>query len=200
MLSKNTVMENHKLAFESKKIAAWFLLPYATMQKLCLFLVLLVFIMGCRGEGPGFEMRYQRDFEIPAGLGVFDTHVFVLNGIQSNKAAFLTANGVLEEDITEIIPQNAQLSVNFANVEFLFVREVIVEIFTRDEIRGREIFFREEIPQNTGIRINLIPSLPDVKDLILQDEFNIRIEMKLRDISPQFIETRFDFEFFAKVN
>jgi len=145
-------------------------------------------------------MRYQRDFEIPAGLGVFDTHVFELNGIQSNKAAFLTANGVLEEDITEIIPQNAQLSVNFANVEFLFVREVIVEIFTRDEIRGREIFFREEIPQNTGIRINLIPSLPDVKDLILQDEFNIRIEMKLRDISPQFIETRFDFEFFAKVN
>ena len=200
MLSKNTVMENHKLAFESKKIAAWFLLPYATMQKLCLFLVLLVFIMGCRGEGPGFEMRYQRDFEIPAGLGVFDTHVFELNAIQSNKAAFLTANGVLEEDITEIIPQNAQLSVNFANVEFLFVREVIVEIFTRDEIRGREIFFREEIPQNTGIRINLIPSLPDVKDLILQDEFNIRIEMKLRDISPQFIETRFDFEFFAKVN
>jgi hypothetical protein len=144
-------------------------------------------------------MTYQEDFEIRAGLGVFDTHIFEINGIPTNKATFYAANNVNESDITEITAKEAQLSINFSNVEFGFVREVIVEIFTKDDLRGREIFFREAIQQNIGSRIDLIPSLPDVRDILTQDEFNIRIEMKLQDISPQFIETRLDFQFFAKL-
>ena len=185
-------------SFFAKKI-----LQYTSAKaftRLFFLLSLPILFSTCGNDATGFLMQYQRDFEIRAGLGVFDIHVFELNGIPTNKEAFFTANGVLESDITQIIPQNAALSINFDNVEFGFVRTVIVEIFTRDELRGREIFFREELPQNIGTQIDLIPSLPDVKDLLTQDEFNVRIELQLRDISPQFIETRFDFEFFAETN
>lgn len=167
--------------------------------KIALFLAIPILFSNCKGEGLGFTMTYQRDFEIAAGLGVFDTHVFELNGIPTNKAAFLSTNDAQESDITGIIPRKAELSINFADVDFIFVQEVIVEIFNRDNLQGKEIFYRENIPQNTGFRIDLIPSLPEISEFLMDDEFNIRVEMRLRDISPQFIDTRLDFQFFAKL-
>lgn len=167
--------------------------------QLILILAIPLFFSACKGEGLGFTMTYQRDFEIPAGLGVFDTHVFELNGIPTNKAAFLSTNDAQESDITGIIPRKAELSINFADVDFIFVQEVIVEIFNRNDLTGKEIFYRENIPQNTGFRIDLIPSLPEISEFLMEDEFNVRVEMRLRDISPQFIDTRFDFQFFAKL-
>ncbi|MEM1122418.1 MAG: hypothetical protein AAGJ18_18375 [Bacteroidota bacterium] len=164
------------------------------------FLLLIpILFSNCKGEGLGFTMTYQRDFEIPAGLGVFDTHVFELNGIPTNKAAFLSTNDAQESDITGIIPRRAELSINFADVDFVFVQEVIVEIFNRNNLRGKEIFFREDIPLNVGFRLDLVPSLPDISEFLMEDEFNVRVELRLRDISPQFIDTRFDFQFFAKL-
>ncbi len=170
-----------------------------SLTKLALFLALPLFFSACRGEGLGFTMTYQQDFEIPAGLGVFDTHVFQITGIPTNMDAFLLTNDANENDITAIIPREAELSINFANVDFAFVREVVVEIYNDENERGREIFFREDIPLNTGVRIQLAPSLPDIQEFLIEDNFNIRVELKLRDFSPSFIETRFDFQFFARL-
>jgi len=170
-----------------------------SLTKLALFLALPLFFSACRGEGLGFTMTYQQDFEIPAGLGVFDTHVFQITDIPTNMDAFLITNDANENDITAIIPREAELSINFANVDFAFVREVVVEIYNDENVRGREIFFREDIPLNTGGRIQLAPSLPDIQEFLMEDNFNIRIELKLRDFSPSFIETRFNFQFFARL-
>ncbi|MEM1124852.1 MAG: hypothetical protein AAGJ18_30720, partial [Bacteroidota bacterium] len=74
------------------------------LGKLLLIGLLPLLFATCKGNGLGFNMTYQRDFEIGAGLGVFDTHVFELNGISTNKAAFLATNDANESDITEIIP------------------------------------------------------------------------------------------------
>lgn len=167
--------------------------------KLIILLLIPIFFTTCKKDPIGVTMTYQQDFEIPAGLNVFDTHVFELNGIPTNKAAFFSAGSISESDITKIIPGEAALTINFANVDFYFVGEVIVEIFSREDIVGREIFYQELIPQNVGTRINLFPSLPDIKDFLTGDEFNVRIELRLRDITPQFIETRFDFQFRAQV-
>ena len=106
---------------------------------------------------------------------------------------------VPENDITAILPKEAELSINFANVDFVFVGEVIVEIFTREDNVGVEVFYRDEIPLNTGRRITLFPSLPEISNYLAADEFNIRVELRLRDISPQFLETRLDFQFFARL-
>ena len=170
-----------------------------TFAKLACLLAIPIIFSTCRDNGPGFNMTYQRDFEIPAGLGVFDTHVFELNGIPTNKAAFLSTTGANESEITAILPKEAELSINFANVDFIFVGEVVVEIFTREDNNGVEVFYRDEIPLNTGRSITLFPSLPEIGDYLTGDEFNIRVELRLRDISPQFLETRLDFQFFARL-
>ncbi|MEM6320239.1 MAG: hypothetical protein AAF960_21400 [Bacteroidota bacterium] len=169
------------------------------LGKLLLIGLLPLLFATCRGNGLGFNMTYQRDFEIGAGLGVFDTHVFELNGISTNKAAFLATNDANESDITAINPREATLSLNFADADLAFIQEIVVEIFNRNNLAGREIFFRDEIRFNTGTQIDLIPSLPDIQEFLQEDEFNVRIEMRLRDISPRFLETRFDFQFFARL-
>lgn len=170
-----------------------------TYSYLVLLLILPLFFSACRKEGAGFTMNYRADFEIGAGLGVFDIHGFRFENIPSNINTYLRDNSLEIGDIQTITPRRGQLSINFADVEFAFVREVIVEIYTDDDPVGREIFYREQIPTNTGIRIDLVPSLPDVIDYVSQEDFNIRVEMRFRDISPQFIETRFDFEFRANL-
>lgn len=170
-----------------------------TFAKLACLLAIPIIFATCRDNGPGFNMTYQRDFEIPAGLGVFDTHVFELNGIPTNKAAFLSTTGANENEITAILPKEAELSINFANVDFIFVGEVVVEIFTRNDIAGTEIFYRDEIPLNTGQRITLLPSLPEISEYLTEDEFNVRVELRLRDITPQFLDVRLDFQFFARL-
>ena len=168
-------------------------------SKLALLFLIPIIFSACKGDGLGFNMTYQRDFEIPAGLGVFDTHVFELNGIPTNKAAFLSTSGANESDITAILPKEAELSINFANVDFVFVGEVVVEIFTRTDNVGVEIFHRDEIPLNTGRSIRLFASLPEISKYLTGDEFNVRVELRLRDISPQFLDTRLDFQFFARL-
>jgi len=172
---------------------------WLAFAKLACLLMLPILFSTCKGDGLGFNMTYQRDFEIPAGLGVFDTHVFELNGIPTNKAAFLSTSGANESDITAILPREAELSINFANVDFVFVGEVIVEIFNQEDFVGTEVFYRDEIPLNTGRAITLFASLPEIGRYLTGDEFNIRVELRLRDISPQFLDARLDFQFFARL-
>ena len=46
------------------------------MRKIAFILLFPILFFCCKGDGTGFDMTYQRDFEIQAGLGVFDTHGF----------------------------------------------------------------------------------------------------------------------------
>ncbi len=168
-------------------------------MKNLLFLILLpILIVACGDKRTGFDMSYRVDFEIPAGLNTFDTHVFETYNIPSNKISFLTANSLEEQDITRITPREARLSINFSEEDFYFVQEVVIEMFTGDNITGKEVFFRDVIPLNTGNDIAIIPSLPEVTEFLLDDQFSIRTEMRFRDISPTFIDARLEMIFFAE--
>ena len=167
-------------------------------MKKSLFLILLpILLYSCGDQLTGFDITYRTDFEIPAGLNNFDTHVFEFP-FPSNKNAFLTANGVEEQDITRITPKEARLSINFSDEDFYFIQQIVIEIFTISDIKGKEVFFREAIPLNTGTSITIIPSLPEVTDILLGETFFIRTEMRFRDISPTFVDSRLEMIFFAE--
>ena len=168
------------------------------MKKILFFSCLSILFFSCGDNSPSLNMNYQQDFEIPAGLNTFDTHVFTLNNIPTNKDAFFSANGIEETDITEIAPVEGELRVSFGQEELFFVREVVVEIFTTDNPTGKEIYFREQVPFNTGQSILLIPSLPKVTDILTEDRFSVRVELLLRDIPPSFTEARLNMVFRAE--
>ena len=165
------------------------------MKKILFYLCCPVLFFSCGDNSPSINMTYQQDFEIPAGLNTFDTHIFEINNIPTNKAAFFTGNGIDETDITEIAPIEGELRVSFGQEDLFFVREVVVEIFTRDNPTGKEIYFREQVPLNTGQSILLIPSLPKVTDILTEDQFSVRVELLFRDITPSFVEARLNMTF-----
>ena len=181
------------------------------MKKLLFLLYIPLLLLACGKDDPGIPMSYQRDFEIAAGLNTFDTHIFELQNLSTNKAAFLAANGIEEQAITRITPREARLSINFSDEDFYFVRAVVVEILTENDpivlgqtsqederLRWKEIYFRENIPLNTGKRLDLIPSLPEVTEILLGEQFTVRVEFLFRDLPPEFIETRLEMVFWAE--
>ena len=173
------------------------------MKNIIFLFLLPILFCACGDDGPGFDMSYRQDFEIPAGLNTFDTFGFVFRDIPVNKNAFFAANDVTEADITSITPREARLSINFGDEDLFFVREVVVEILTKEvdnegNPRWKEIYFRENVPLNTGQSIQLLPSLPQVTEELTSDEFTVRVEMLFRDITPTFIDSRLEMVFLAQ--
>lgn len=142
-------------------------------------------------------MNYRVDFEIPAGLNTFDVQTIEFE-VPTNKDNFLTANGLEEADIIRIKPKEARLTINTLDGDLYFIEQVILEMFTRNNSTGKEIFFRENVPLNTGGSIDIIPSLPEVTELLLEENVFVRVELRLRDISPTFLDTRLEMIFFAE--
>ena len=87
---------------------------------------------------------------------------------------------------------------SFGQEDLFFIREVVVEIFTNDDPTGKEIYFREQVPFDTGQSVLLIPSLPKVTDILTEDQFSVRVELLFRDIPPSFVEARLNMVFRAE--
>ena len=171
-----------------KKII-WLVLPF-----------LFVFSNCKKDENILFEMEYFYDFTITAGLNQFSgTHIFEVTDIPSLSNALFIQNGKTAEEINAINPGTAVLKGIFSNPENGYIQEVSVKIFSKEEPTiEREVFYRDQISFNSSGDLGLIGTLVNAKDYLEKDDFGIRIELRLRDISPETIEMRLDFNFFVK--
>jgi len=172
------------------------------MKKIFLLILPFVFLFSnCKKDKDIlFEMEYFYDFEITAGLNPFSgTHIFEITDIPSLSDALFDQNGKTAEEIDAINPGTAVLRGIFANPDNGYIQEVSVKIFSKeDPLIEREVFYRDQISLNASGDLGLIGTLVDAKSYLEKDDFGIRIELRLRDISPETIEMRLDFNFFAK--
>ncbi|MEL6866623.1 MAG: hypothetical protein AAFP19_19510 [Bacteroidota bacterium] len=150
-----------------------------------------------------FEIPYQVDFEIPAGLNTFETHIIEVNNIPSRMEESLNARGLTVEDIQRIDPKSARLSNLLADGTYDFIREASIELFipravplpnNRDSLIT-EVFWHPQISTNTGIDLDVPATLSDAKRLLTKERINIRVKLILRDFSPTFLSTRMRLEF-----
>lgn len=172
------------------------------MKKIFLLILPFVFLFSnCRkDEAVLFEMEYFHDFTITAGLNPFSgTHIFEISDIPSLSDAIFSQNGTTAAELNEINPGVAVLRGIFVNPDNGYIQEVSVKIFSKeDPTVEREIFFRDQISFNASGDLGLVGTLVDAKSFLEKEDFGIRVELRLRDISPETIEMRLDFNFFAK--
>ena len=75
-----------------------------------------------------------------------------------------------------------------------FIQEISIRTFEGNSFDPNEftniteIFFRENVPQDRRTFINLLPALPDVKDSLLEEEFNLQVRTQLRVPPPSTVE------------
>ena len=172
------------------------------MKKIFLLVLPFVFLFSnCKKDDNFlFEMKYINDFTITAGLNPFSgTHIFQTDDISSMSAAIFDQNGTTAEGIVAINPGIAVMRGIFTNPDNGYIQEISIKIFSKDDPSiTREVFYNDQISLNASGDIGLIGTLVDAKDYLVKEDFGIKIEIRLRDISPETVEMRLDFSFYAK--
>lgn len=137
----------------------------------------------------GFEMTYQKDFEIFAGLNTGITHVFEFN-FDSDFQNYINQYGVTEDKVTNIIPKYIRLSNLNGNLEYNILWRVRLFVSKMDDTLEHEIAYREPVPQNTNFDLDLIPTLAEVPEQLKADQFKLKLKLNFNEIPSQSIDTR----------
>ncbi|MBP6826016.1 MAG: hypothetical protein KA165_05555 [Saprospiraceae bacterium] len=146
-------------------------------------------------QAPGFDMIYQQEFYIPAGIGVFDVHHFQIENIPTRFQQYLDQHGKKIEDITGIITAQASVGGVFGDVDLSFVDQVSVRIYDNtDPTDWVEIAYRQPVPLDPGNSLPLIPSLADAKRFMSDSRFSIDVVFWLRNTTQQESQVRLDLQ------
>lgn len=147
-----------------------------------------------------FRMNYPNNvFEIPAGLNTIESHFFVLENIPSNLNLYF--DGIDTTDIKAIVPREARLfSLDGTNVNFDFIFEISLRLCRPDGTScNREIFYRDQIPENVGSSLPLIPNENNIRAEILNGAYTVEVVLQRLAYSPtQFTRVGLDLAFDAR--
>jgi hypothetical protein len=156
-----------------------------------LFAVLTVFSCQKDEQAPGFDLLYQQDFILPAGIGVFDVHHFQIKNISSRYQQGLDQNGKTDADITGILTAQAVLSGVYSDANFDMIDKVSLRVYdAADPTDYVEIAYRDPAPLDPGNTLPLIPSLADTKRFFSKPRFSIDVVIWLRNTTQLETETR----------
>lgn len=166
-----------------------------------LLLLLLLLSASCKEKEdtrPGFDLQYQTQFDIPAGLGPFVVHHFYLRNIPTRFEQTLLQNGKLKEDIAAILTTQANLSGVFGDADFAFIEQISVKVYNEtDPIGAIEAAYRFPVPLDPGNNLPLIPSLADLKGILEEPRLSLDVALWLRKTTQIETSVRLDLQFKA---
>ena len=163
------------------------------------YLIFFFFIglLGCGSDEQRlFDIELEADFTIGAGLNTFDTHYFIVRRVPTR-----IQNYLLNLDpslVDQILPTRAEITAPFNTIDFSIVREVSIwAISTRDPSVKKEIFYQDRIDFGEQKELRLFSSLSEVKEIFLEDKFDLEIRLNFRTFTPTEIDTRVSMNFIA---
>ncbi|MFN0214270.1 MAG: hypothetical protein ACKVT2_08440 [Saprospiraceae bacterium] len=170
------------------------------MKKLVYFTLFLatsaVLGLSCKKEeglAPGFDMVFQREFIIPAGIGSFDVHHFQLKNIPSDWQQYLDQHNKTEAEITGVITSKASLGGVFGDADLSVIDRIYFRIFDDSNPNDYlEIAYREPSPLDPGNILPLIPSLANSKRFFTNSRFSVDVVIYLRRITQEESNVRLD--------
>ncbi len=167
------------------------------MRKYILLLVILSSIAFSSCENtpePLFTMRMEADLVIPAGLNSFDTHYLYIRDVPTRIENYI--NGSFDDaGIEQVYPDQAVLSSLFVAIDWAIIREISIRaISSADPTINQEIFYHNRINSNVK-ELPLLSSLPDVKDILLQDRVTLEVRLNFRSSTPAEIDSRLTMNF-----
>lgn len=171
------------------------------MSKKLALALLLASLLACKKDNdlaPGFDMIYQQQFSIPAGLSEFVVHHFYFENLASRYDNLLSENAKTDADIKAILPIEAELVGVFGDANFDFLEEVSVRVYPASKPNSHlEFAYRYPVPLNPGNQLAIIPGLADVKTFLKEDRFNLDLALRLRKTTVDLSEARLSVRFRA---
>ncbi len=142
----------------------------------------------CRSDSarPVFEMRYIFEVEVPAGLNTFNFHQLVLQNEETGIDFFLEQNNIEFEDIAAINTSFARLTTLLGDEDLSMIDEIVIDLFKPD---NRDLNFEAaytlQIPVRNIDRVQLIPSITNLKEVLGGDQFDVVMHTRFRSIPPR---------------
>ena len=156
-------------------------------KRIALLLGLALPFLSCNKEdtAPGFDMLYQQEFTMPAGIGGFVTHHFYFKNLPTRYNALLTQYGKTDDQITRILTAQAALTGVFGDANFDVVEEASLRVYHESAPNDYlEVAYRFPTPITPSNSLDLIPSLADSKRFMSDDRFSIDLSLRLRNTTP----------------
>lgn len=157
------------------------------MRKLFALLPFISLVhVGCGDDGvDGARMEYPPlTFTVGAGLNPVLSHSFELRDVSTEHARFTQETGTAWGEWERVLPARARLTADEAGLTWGFAFEVVVKAY-RDDVRvAQEIFYRDQIRNDVGGVLDLVPSELDVQDLLSDPTVNIVVEFRRLEASP----------------
>ena len=155
--------------------------------------LLLLGLFSCKKDelGPGFEMPYVAEFNIPPGINAFDTHYFYIDNLSSRYTSLLDQQGLTDEQVKSINTQQSGLYGIFGDENLGFISEASLRVFDeRTPNDWVEIAYRQPTPLEPGSRLDLIPSLVDAKKYFSESRFSLVVVLRLRNTTSMEVRLR----------
>ena len=170
------------------------------MRKIIFILFLSIGLSSCADSlDSAFDIDMETFFVIPAGLNSIDTHVFEI----SNVPTFVRTNlpGSAIEDVTSVRANTAILTGRFTSIDFRIIERITIDVVsTVDNELDREAFFMTFIPIDQEGDLALFSSLPELREILLNETVNLRFTINFKSFVPSDIETRVLLNFKAFVD
>jgi hypothetical protein len=136
----------------------------------------------------GFDLVYQRQLVIPAGISQFDVHHFFIKNIPTNYLNALQMAGKTDADVKTIITAKSNLVGVFGDANLNYIDQVSLRIYNEgDPDDYIEIAYRQPVPLEPGNELPLLPSLANYKRFMTDNRFSLELVLWLR--KPTTIET-----------
>ncbi|GEM_PF-3343957 len=144
--------------------------------------------LSCRSDSARavFEMRYIFEVNVPAGLNTFNFHQLVLQNKETGIDFFLEQNNLEFEDISAINTSFARLTTLLGDEDLSMIDEIVIDLFKPD---NRDLNFEAaytlQIPIRGIDRVQLIPSITNLKEVLGGQQFDVVMHMRFRSIPPR---------------
>lgn len=150
------------------------------------FFAIMITSMQCQKQKEIlFEMKFEHQFLVPAGLNNVETHVFTVNNIASQLKFKMEQNNLTMDDIESINATVASLEGAFNEIDYSTFARVIVELLPTDRSKRYEAFYQENIPFNQKSPLQLFGSLTNLTPIFEESKYNLDLALTFRTPTVQ---------------
>jgi len=154
-------------------------------------------LLGCSNEGQElFDIRIETFFDIPAGLNSLETHYFYIRDVPTRIEAI--GSGLQDNEVLSVRSSTGLLRGRITSNDYRIIDQIAISaISSSDEGNKKEVYWMDFIPLDQTGDLQLFSSLPNVRDIVLQETIDLEIRVSFKSFTPVNMENRLIMNFKA---
>lgn len=146
--------------------------------------VLLLALYGCNefDKLTKFNMVFDKTITIPAATGVNLPVNTEIPDVETNSESTFAVNNTNKNLIEEVLLKESKLTITApTDGDFTFLKSITIYMYAND-LAEVKVAWQDTIPANVGNTLTLKTTDADLKEFILKDSFNYRVNTVIRKV------------------